>query len=220
MKKWALITGASVGIGDCFARLLASEGYNLVINARSKDKLEERAEFLRKSYNIGTPVEAEVLHGIDAELAEGEFCALIGPSGSGKSTLLKCLGAVIDPSAQVAASAHIGPFVSIGARSVVGENCIIGTGSVIGEDCSLDSGCELIARVTLVTRVKLGKRVRIHPGAVLGADGFGRDGRGRERQGVDAWCGGQLRALAPRHRRGDASPGGECHPDPRGTVDA
>lgn len=57
MKKWALITGASVGIGDCFARLLAAEGYNLVINARSKDKLEERAEFLRKTYNI----EVEVL---------------------------------------------------------------------------------------------------------------------------------------------------------------
>ena len=57
MKKWALITGATVGIGDCFARLLASEGYNLVINARSKDKLEERAEYLRKTYNI----EVEVL---------------------------------------------------------------------------------------------------------------------------------------------------------------
>lgn len=81
--------------------------------------------------------------------------------------------AVIDPSAQVAASAHVGPFVNIGARSVVGENCIVGAGSIIGEDCSLDAGCELIARVTLVTRVRLGKRVRIHPGAVLGADGFG-----------------------------------------------
>ena len=81
--------------------------------------------------------------------------------------------AVIDSSAQVAASAHIGPFVSIGARSVVGDNCIIGAGSVIGEDCRLDTGCELIARVTLVTRVTLGKRVRVHPGAVLGADGFG-----------------------------------------------
>ena len=57
MKKWVLITGATVGIGDCFARLLASEGYNLVINARSKNKLEERAEFLRKTYNI----EVEVL---------------------------------------------------------------------------------------------------------------------------------------------------------------
>jgi lipoprotein-releasing system ATP-binding protein len=30
---------------------------------------------LRKSYGVGTPVETEVLHGIDAELAEGEFCA-------------------------------------------------------------------------------------------------------------------------------------------------
>ena len=35
------------------------------------------------------------------------------------------------------------------------------------------AGSELIARVTLVTRVRLGQRVRIHPGAVLGADGFG-----------------------------------------------
>jgi uncharacterized protein len=57
VKKWALITGASVGIGDCFARLLASEGYNLIINARSIDKLEERAEYLRKTYNV----EVEVL---------------------------------------------------------------------------------------------------------------------------------------------------------------
>lgn len=52
MKKWALITGATVGIGDCFARHLASEGFNLIINARSKDRLEERAEFLRKSYGV------------------------------------------------------------------------------------------------------------------------------------------------------------------------
>ena len=51
-KKWALITGATVGIGDSFARLLAGKGFNLVINARSKDKLEERAEFLRKTFNI------------------------------------------------------------------------------------------------------------------------------------------------------------------------
>ncbi|MGH8052887.1 MAG: UDP-3-O-(3-hydroxymyristoyl)glucosamine N-acyltransferase [Stenotrophomonas sp.] len=79
----------------------------------------------------------------------------------------------IDPSAQVAATAHIGAFVSIGARSVIGEGCIIGPGSVIGDDCTLDSGCELLARVTLVARVKLGKRVRIHPGAVLGGEGFG-----------------------------------------------
>ncbi|MCW0436604.1 MULTISPECIES: UDP-3-O-(3-hydroxymyristoyl)glucosamine N-acyltransferase [Xanthomonas] len=81
--------------------------------------------------------------------------------------------ASIDPSAQVAPSAHIGAFVSIGARSVVGEGCVIGPGCVIGEDCQIGAGSELLARVTLVTRVRLGQRVRVHPGAVLGADGFG-----------------------------------------------
>ncbi|KRG69041.1 UDP-3-O-(3-hydroxymyristoyl)glucosamine N-acyltransferase [Pseudoxanthomonas dokdonensis] len=81
--------------------------------------------------------------------------------------------AVIDPSARIATSASIGPFVSIGAGSSIGEGCVIGPGCVIGQDCEVGDGSELIARVTLVTRVRLGKRVRIHPGAVLGADGFG-----------------------------------------------
>ncbi|MBU0601316.1 MAG: ABC transporter ATP-binding protein [Gammaproteobacteria bacterium] len=52
---------------------------------------------LRKSYGVGTPVETEVLHGLDLDLAEGEFCALIGPSGSGKSTLLNLVGLLEAP---------------------------------------------------------------------------------------------------------------------------
>lgn len=47
---------------------------------------------IRKSYNIGTPIEAEVLHGIDVTLQQAEFVALTGPSGSGKSTLLNIIG--------------------------------------------------------------------------------------------------------------------------------
>ena len=47
---------------------------------------------VRKSYNVGRPSEAEVLHGIDLQVRRGEFIALMGPSGSGKSTLLNILG--------------------------------------------------------------------------------------------------------------------------------
>jgi lipoprotein-releasing system ATP-binding protein len=47
---------------------------------------------VRKSYNLGLPSEAEVLHGLHLHVARGEFVALMGPSGSGKSTLLNIVG--------------------------------------------------------------------------------------------------------------------------------
>ena len=54
---------------------------------------------IRKSYGSATDVEVEVLHGVDLDLAPGEFTALIGPSGSGKSTLLNLIGLLEPPSA-------------------------------------------------------------------------------------------------------------------------
>ncbi len=54
---------------------------------------------LRKSYHVGLPTEAEVLHGLDLRLARNDFAALVGPSGSGKSTLLNLLGLLDTPSA-------------------------------------------------------------------------------------------------------------------------
>ncbi len=52
---------------------------------------------IRKSYGVGTPVEAEVLHDVDLTVNKAEFAALIGPSGSGKSTLLNLVGLLERP---------------------------------------------------------------------------------------------------------------------------
>jgi lipoprotein-releasing system ATP-binding protein len=56
-----------------------------------------RLDGICKSYNVGTPIEVEVLHDIGIEIKRGEFVALIGPSGSGKSTLLNIIGLLDRP---------------------------------------------------------------------------------------------------------------------------
>ena len=52
---------------------------------------------VHKAFNVATPIETEVLHGIDLTLLQGEFCAVMGPSGSGKSTLLNIVGLLDRP---------------------------------------------------------------------------------------------------------------------------
>jgi hypothetical protein len=47
MKKWALVTGASSGIGAELARVYSEEGYNVVLVARRKQKLAKLAKELQ-----------------------------------------------------------------------------------------------------------------------------------------------------------------------------
>jgi len=48
------VTGATVGIGESFTRLLASKGYNIALVARDEVRLHERAGELREKYGIQT----------------------------------------------------------------------------------------------------------------------------------------------------------------------
>jgi len=66
----AVITGASSGIGESYARQLASEGFSLLLIARNLEKLQNLAEMLRSQYNVTVDVES-------VDLADSEQMKLL-----------------------------------------------------------------------------------------------------------------------------------------------
>jgi UDP-3-O-[3-hydroxymyristoyl] glucosamine N-acyltransferase len=81
--------------------------------------------------------------------------------------------AVIAASAQVDPTAHIGPHCVIGERVKIGARVVLQAGNAIGDDATLGDETNLFPNAAIYPRTQIGKRVRIHAGAVLGADGFG-----------------------------------------------
>lgn len=73
----------------------------------------------------------------------------------------------IHPTAWVGPHCIVEPGAAISARVQLAAGCFIGAGSRIGPDC------QLAANVVICHDVSIGERVVIHPGAVIGSDGFG-----------------------------------------------
>jgi UDP-3-O-[3-hydroxymyristoyl] glucosamine N-acyltransferase len=87
--------------------------------------------------------------------------------------------AVVAASASIAPTAHVGATAVIGADVVLGDYVAVGAGCFVGPGCRLGPSTRLHANVTLVEDVRMGARCIVHPGAVIGSDGFG-NARGSE----------------------------------------
>ena len=81
--------------------------------------------------------------------------------------------AIVDPTASIDPSASIGPYCTVGARVVIGARAVLGPGCIVLDDARIGADTRLVARVTVCEAVTLGERCLLHPGAVVGADGFG-----------------------------------------------
>lgn len=81
--------------------------------------------------------------------------------------------AVIDPSAHVDPAAWIGPHAVVGPGVHIAAGASIGAGTVLGEGVRIGAHTRLSANVTILASARLGQRCLLHPGVVVGGDGFG-----------------------------------------------
>lgn len=81
--------------------------------------------------------------------------------------------AVIDKSVKIPATATIGQFAVIEENVEIGEDVYIGPGCVVGKGSVIQAHSSLLANITICQGCYIGQRVIIHPGVVIGSDGFG-----------------------------------------------
>jgi len=81
--------------------------------------------------------------------------------------------ALVDPSAVLGENVRIGPFCRIGRGARIGSGTRILFGAFIGDRVVIGNDCLIYPNVTIREACEIGDRVMLHPGVVIGADGFG-----------------------------------------------
>jgi UDP-3-O-[3-hydroxymyristoyl] glucosamine N-acyltransferase len=81
--------------------------------------------------------------------------------------------AVVAPGARIDATAWVGPLCVVEDGAEIGPGAHIGPGSLVGAGSRIGAGTRLVARVVVWNASVVGARCILHPGAVVGSDGFG-----------------------------------------------
>lgn len=90
-------------------------------------------------------------------------------------------GASIDPSAVIGADVTVFPHVYVGQGVQVQRGTVLFPGVFLGDGVEVGEECRLHPQVTVREGCRVGNRVILHAGVVIGSDGFGYAGEGRER---------------------------------------
>ncbi len=90
----------------------------------------------------------------------------------------------VDPEADLDPGlVSVGPNASVMRGARIGRGSRIGAGTVVGEGATIGEDCEIGPNVTICQGCVVGDRVILHPGVVIGADGFGFEfAEGRHRK--------------------------------------
>lgn len=81
--------------------------------------------------------------------------------------------ALVAPTAQISQNVSMGPYCVIGENVVIGRDTVLDSHVIIEDDCVIGANCWLKSNVMISHECQLGHRVILHPGVVIGADGFG-----------------------------------------------
>ncbi len=141
-------------------------------NPRLKQQLKETrasAVILDKKFVDLCPTHALVTD--SPYLAFAKIAALLNPVPEHTTGIHAT--AIISSNVELGKNCSVGPYTTISENCVIGENTRIGSNCVIHKSCTLGEGCRLFDNITLCHQTSLGKRVIIHPGTVIGSDGFG-----------------------------------------------
>ncbi len=104
--------------------------------------------------------------------AFGKVCALFAPPEPVYEMTVHPM-AYVHPTAKIAPNVHIGPTAVVEERAEIAEGAIIRAGAYIGADCKIGEKTMIAPNVSIMRGCIVGKRVIIHAGTTIGADGFG-----------------------------------------------
>ncbi|HEY8314075.1 MAG TPA: UDP-3-O-(3-hydroxymyristoyl)glucosamine N-acyltransferase [Candidatus Baltobacteraceae bacterium] len=101
---------------------------------------------------------AQLLRAFDRPLPQGPF---------------RHASAMVDESATLAADVYVGATVYVGRNAHIGPGTILEAGAYVGNAVTLGAQCRVYPRASIMDDCVVGDRVILHPGAVIGSEGFG-----------------------------------------------